>query len=118
MSVYDFNEVLCDVDSKFQNVKILKSTEFGNVLVLDNYISIPLNLLTTFFIYIIRYYSNNCVDLAENDLIYTRNIMWTGSMDYAGKDVLILGGGDGGILNELMKENPKFVTMIEVRYFF
>ena len=31
-----------------------------------------------------------------------------------GKEVLILGGGDGALLNELMKEKPKFVTMVDI----
>ena len=34
--------------------------------------------------------------------------------DFRDKEVLILGGGDGGILCELLKEKPKFVTMAEV----
>lgn len=44
VAVYDFNEILCDVDSKFQNIKVLTSTEFGNVLVLDNFISKQINI--------------------------------------------------------------------------
>jgi predicted membrane-bound spermidine synthase len=40
--------------------------------------------------------------------------MCRGDEDYAGKEILILGGGDGALLHELRKENPKFVTMIEV----
>lgn len=35
--------------------------------------------------------------------------------DFAGKEILILGGGDGALLWELLKEKPKFVTMIDVR---
>ena len=35
-------------------------------------------------------------------------------MDFKEKTVLILGGGDGGILNELLQLRPKFVTMIDV----
>ena len=31
-----------------------------------------------------------------------------------GKEILILGGGDGGLLHELLKENPKFVTMVDI----
>lgn len=27
---------------------------------------------------------------------------------------MILGGGDGGLLHELLKENPKFVTMVDI----
>ncbi|KAK7820540.1 hypothetical protein U0070_006309 [Myodes glareolus] len=32
----------------------------------------------------------------------------------SGKDVLILGGGDGGILWEIVKLKPKMVTMVEI----
>jgi spermine synthase len=52
--------------------------------------------------------------LAESDLIYTESIMCRGVDDYKDKEILILGGGDGALLYELRKENPKFVTMIEV----
>jgi len=55
-------------------------------------------------------------DLAESDLIYTESIMCRGVENYAGKDILILGGGDGALLHELRKENPKKVTMVEVWY--
>ena len=30
------------------------------------------------------------------------------------KEILILGGGDGALLYELLKENPKFVTMVDI----
>ena len=48
-------------------------------------------------------------------MVYTEAIMCRGVDDYRGKEILILGGGDGALLYELRKENPKFVTMIEVR---
>ena len=41
--------------------------------------------------------------------------MQRGKIDYKDKNILILGGGDGALLNELLKESPKFVTMVEVR---
>lgn len=41
--------------------------------------------------------------------------MCRGSENYKGKEILILGGGDGALLNELRKEQPKHVTMIEVK---
>lgn len=53
-------------------------------------------------------------DLAESDLIYTESIMCRGMENLKGKEILILGGGDGALLNELRKEDPKHVTMIEV----
>lgn len=40
--------------------------------------------------------------------------MQRGIQDYDGKEICILGGGDGALLYELLKENPKFVTMLEI----
>ena len=53
-------------------------------------------------------------DLAESDLAYTQAIMGYGHEEYAGKTVLVLGGGDGGILHELLKERPAFITMVDI----
>lgn len=55
-------------------------------------------------------------DLAESDLAYTQAIMGSGKEDYAGKEVLILGGGDGGILAEVVKQKPKMITMLEISF--
>ena len=52
--------------------------------------------------------------MSEKDFIYTETLM--GGESYEGKTALILGGGDGGLLCELLKQNPKFVTMVEVRF--
>lgn len=35
----DYEEIVFETDSKWQNIKIAKSREFGNVLLLDNDIS-------------------------------------------------------------------------------
>ncbi|KAM9846331.1 spermine synthase [Aulostomus maculatus] len=88
---YDIDQVLYEEDSAYQNIKILHSQQFGNMLVLDG-----------------------DVNLAESDLPYTVAIMGGGKVDYAGKEVLILGGGDGGILAEVVKQNPKMITMVEI----
>ena len=56
------------------------------------------------------------VDLAESDLAYTHAITGHGHEDYTDKTVLILGGGDGGILHELLKEKPKFITMVDISF--
>ena len=54
--------------------------------------------------------------LAESDIDYTKALLGNGRESYKDKDVLILGGGDGGVLNELLKECPKFVTMVEISF--
>ncbi|KAK2108573.1 hypothetical protein P7K49_013738 [Saguinus oedipus] len=86
---YDIDEVVYDEDSPYQNIKILHSKQFGNILILSG-----------------------DVNLAESDLAYTRAIMGSGKEDSTGKDVLILGGGYGGILCEIVKLKPKMVTMV------
>ncbi|UXI18514.1 putative signaling protein hedgehog [Sarcoptes scabiei] len=88
---YDFEEVLVNENSPFQNIKILKSPTLGNCLLLDD-----------------------LQNLAEADLPYTHGLMNYGSTNFKDKEILILGGGDGALLNELLKESPKFVTMIDI----
>uniref|UniRef100_A0A3B4TQC6 Spermine synthase n=1 Tax=Seriola dumerili TaxID=41447 RepID=A0A3B4TQC6_SERDU len=85
---YDIDRVVYEEDSAYQNIKILHSQQFGNILVL-----------------------NGDVNLAESDLAYTQAIIGSGKENYAGKEVLILGGGDGGILAEVVKQKPKMITM-------
>jgi len=41
-------------------------------------------------------------------------VQYVGCIDFTNKDVLILGGGDGGILHELGKEGPASITMAEI----
>lgn len=40
--------------------------------------------------------------------------MQRGIENYEGKEICILGGGDGALLYELLKEKPKFVVMLEI----
>uniref|UniRef100_A0A3Q2PM62 Spermine synthase n=1 Tax=Fundulus heteroclitus TaxID=8078 RepID=A0A3Q2PM62_FUNHE len=91
---YDIDEVVYEEDSAYQNIKILHSRQYGNILVLDG-----------------------DVNLAESDLAYTQAITGNGRENYTGKEVLILGGGDGGILAELVKQKPKMVTMVEISFY-
>ncbi|CAB1421268.1 unnamed protein product [Pleuronectes platessa] len=85
---YDFDRVVYEEDSAYQNIRILHSKQFGNILIL-----------------------NGDVNLAESDVAYTQAIIGSGKENYAGKEVLILGGGDGGILAEVVKQKPKMITM-------
>ena len=52
--------------------------------------------------------------IADSDLVYTKTLLGNGRESYTDKEILILGGGDGGVLHELLKESPKFVTMVEI----
>lgn len=80
-----------ETDSKWQNIKIAKSREFGNVLLLDD-----------------------VVMLGESDLVYTETLLGIGRNEFKDKTVLILGGGDGGVLHELLKMSPAYVLMAEI----
>ncbi|CAH0729020.1 unnamed protein product, partial [Brenthis ino] len=88
---YDIDAVLFDEQSSFQKVQIIHSKSFGNMLVLDD-----------------------LQNISEADLIYTETLMQRGKESYEGKEIIILGGGDGALLYELLKENPKFVWMLEI----
>lgn len=53
---YDFDELLFDQNSPYQNVRILHSNQFGNCLILDNDISkfdISVKTIFTYIIYIL-----------------------------------------------------------------
>ncbi|KAA8586982.1 hypothetical protein FQN60_000818, partial [Etheostoma spectabile] len=90
---YDMDQIVYEEDSAYQNIKILHSQQYGNVLILDN-----------------------DLNLAESDLAYTQAIMGNGRENYAGKEVLILGGGDGGIISEMVKQKPKMITMLDISF--
>ncbi|RMX56297.1 hypothetical protein pdam_00011451 [Pocillopora damicornis] len=91
MKEYDFDKEVFKQKSDYQDVWIAHSSRYGNMLFLD------LEEM-----------------LAESDIDYTKALLGNGRESYKDKDVLILGGGDGGVLNELLKESPKFVTMIRI----
>lgn len=88
---YDIDEMVFEHRSPFQKVQIVHSRSLGNMLVLDDF-----------------------QNISEADLIYTESLMQRGKEKYAGKEIVILGGGDGALLYELLKENPKEVIMLEI----
>ncbi|XP_037298970.1 spermine synthase [Manduca sexta] len=88
---YDIDSVLFDEQSSFQRVQVVHSKSLGNMLVLDD-----------------------LQNISEADLIYTETLMQRGKENYEGKEIVILGGGDGALLYELLKEKPKFVWMLEI----
>ncbi|XP_037934956.1 spermine synthase isoform X2 [Teleopsis dalmanni] len=88
---YDIDSLVYEARSPFQKIQILHSKTLGNMLVLDE-----------------------LQNIAESDLIYTETLMGRGIEDYKDKEICILGGGDGALLYELLKEKPKFVVMLEI----
>ncbi|XP_012260198.1 spermine synthase isoform X2 [Athalia rosae] len=88
---YDIDKLVFEARSPYQKVQIVHSKSLGNMLVLDE-----------------------LQNMSEADLIYTETLMQRQQESYAGKEIVILGGGDGGLLWELLKEKPKFVTMLEL----
>ncbi|XP_069684306.1 spermine synthase isoform X1 [Periplaneta americana] len=88
---YDIDKVLYEEKSRYQKILIVHSRSLGNLLVLDD-----------------------LQNISESDLIYTETLMQRGKESYEGKEIVILGGGDGALLWELLKEKPKFVYMLEI----
>jgi len=88
---FRWEALLFSQQSPHQLVEIFRTVDYGNVLVLDGF-----------------------VNIAESDLIYTQSLMCQGKQQYKDKEILILGGGDGALLHELLKETPKFVTMVDI----
>lgn len=88
---YDIDKVLYEEKSPYQKILIVHSQSLGNLLVLDG-----------------------LQNISESDLIYTETLMQRGKENYEGKEIVILGGGDGALLWELLKEKPKFVYMLEI----
>lgn len=77
-------------------------------------VSIPSK--TIFCILKRRTFSSCSTVIAESDLVYTQALLGNGRADYNDKSVLILGGGDGGVLHELLKQNPRSVVMVEISF--
>eukprot|EP00127_Corallochytrium_limacisporum_P001173 Clim_evm8s44 gene=Clim_evmTU8s44 len=89
---YDFDQTVFEQQSPFQHVRIMHSNQYGNMLLLDG-----------------------DPNLAEADKAYSHAITGNGRIDFDGKTVLILGGGDGGIL-KILREDYKCdqIIMIDI----
>lgn len=56
--------------------------------------------------------------ISEADVIYTLTLLGVDRNVFRNKTVLILGGGDGGLLCELLKMSPKHILMVEISFYF
>ena len=88
---YTISQVLCDIDSPFQNIKIYKTPEYGNLMLLDG-----------------------VMHISESDHSYAEKMLGNGEQSFKGSTVLVLGGGDGQITRQLLEHSPKFVTVVEI----
>lgn len=88
---YDFDQVVFHARSEYQDIKIAISPSLGKMLLL-----------------------NNSPSFSQEDISYLRALMDYGNICYKNREILILGGGDGALLHELLKENPMFVTLVEI----
>jgi len=90
---YHIDKDIFNKMSKYQNIRIIDNRDFGRMLFLDNDLQI-----------------------AEKDAcLYNESMV--SPLVKAGiplYNVAILGGGDGGVLYELLKHNPRKVTLIDI----
>jgi spermidine synthase len=92
--VYDVEEIVCSRRTEYQQLLIFKSRHFGKVLVLDG-----------------------VVQLTERDEYFYHEMLTHVALHAHPHpaDVLIIGGGDGGSLREVLKHNViKRVQMVEL----
>lgn len=91
--IYKIKKHLLSKRSKYQQIDIIENKAFGKMLFLDNDLQI-----------------------AEKDAhIYNKSLVFPiiKAKDKLNK-VAILGGGDGGILYEILKYNPKQVFLVDI----
>lgn len=90
---YYIKELFCRHKSDFQLIEIINNDNFGKMLFLDKDLQI-----------------------AESDSEIFNNAMIAPITKHAGlpEKVLILGGGDGGIVNSLVKLNAREITVVDI----
>lgn len=87
-------KILYSKKSEFQDILVFKSTDFGNVLVLDGVIQVT----------------------ERDEFAYQEMISHVPMFAHPNpKKVLVIGGGDGGVLREVVKhENIESATLVEI----
>ncbi|MBI4176132.1 MAG: adenosylmethionine decarboxylase [Candidatus Aenigmarchaeota archaeon] len=79
--------------SKYQHIDVIENDNFGKMLFLDNDLQIAEND--------VHIYDTNII----SPLVTSNNKL---------KNVLVLGGGDGGVALELLRYNPENITVVEI----
>ena len=88
------DELLCDFESQYQNIKVFKHKKFGTVLALDGGVQ-----ATTY-----------------DEFLYQEMLAYLPLCSVLEpKKVLVVGGGDGGIVRELLKDSRvKEITLVDI----
>ncbi len=87
------DEIIYEKQSKYQNIVVGKNDYFGRMLILDN-----------------------AIQFSERDeFIYHEMLVHPAMLLHKNpKDILILGGGDGFALREILKHNIDYVRLIDI----
>ncbi|NIR49353.1 adenosylmethionine decarboxylase [candidate division KSB1 bacterium] len=89
---YHFKKMLLSKNSRFHKIEVVENENFGRMMFLDGDLQI-----------------------AEKDVHVYNDAMVTPLVSRRKLgNVAILGGGDGGVLNELLKYQPKHVTLVDI----
>lgn len=86
----DYEKCTVDVESEYQSIRIMESPTMGTTLVL-----------------------NNCASVSENDAHQSTCFM-SHLHDWPGKEVLIMGGGDGTVFSRILNTGVRHVTLVEI----
>lgn len=91
--VIEAESCLLREDSPYQRIELFVTEQYGKVLVLDS-----------------------SIQTTEKDEFFYHEMLVQPAMHIhpQPEDILIVGGGDGGTLEEVLKHNPKTVTMVEI----
>ena len=88
-----YKKKLFDKNSKYQNVKVIETKGFGNMLINDNIV----------------------MTCERDEFVYHEMIAHVPLFSHPKpKDVLIIGGGDGGTAREVLKHKNTNCTMVEI----
>ena len=90
---YEIKKLIYEKQSPFQNIKIVESPQFGKMLLLDDIVQVT----------------------ERDEFVYHEMLVNIAMLTHPDpKAVYIVGGGDGGILREVLKHPVRKATMVEL----
>ncbi|MBI3573309.1 MAG: S-adenosylmethionine decarboxylase [Candidatus Kerfeldbacteria bacterium] len=89
---YTINKRIFETQSRFQNISIIENELFGRMLFLDGELQIA----------------------SSDHAVYERALVDPLYVHTKPADVLVLGGGDGGVARELLQRGVRSITVVEI----